>query len=197
MEVVCKRPRAPCPGLFVGDLDLRTKYKKLTQVIHVWLGWAYFHKSALALAPRGLLRSAYDFLCLIYTKKYQGIAEDARAVLTYARSYTQKSFFGPPSEALVAPSSIQKPSQKHQNLTSVGLRFRSSFFLCPIQNLKAVTMGMVTARALFWSNKQPSHTHMRMHLHTRAHARVPLTRTRTPMHARTGMCRGWAGGLMR
>jgi hypothetical protein len=26
------------------------------------------HKSALALAPRGLLQSAYDFLCLIYTK---------------------------------------------------------------------------------------------------------------------------------
>jgi hypothetical protein len=25
--------------------------------------------------------------------------------------------------------------------------------MCPIQNLKAVTMGMVTARALFWSNK--------------------------------------------
>jgi hypothetical protein len=27
-----------------------------------------FHKSARALAPRGLLRSAYVFLCLIYTK---------------------------------------------------------------------------------------------------------------------------------
>jgi hypothetical protein len=61
--------------------------------------------------------------------------------------------FGPPGEALVTPSSIQKLSQKHQNLTSVGLRFRSPFFLCPIQNLKAVAMGVVTARALFWSNK--------------------------------------------
>jgi hypothetical protein len=97
-------------------------------------------------ALRGLLRSAYDCLCLIYTK-------NARAVLTYARSYTQKSFFGPPSEALVTPPSIQKPSQKHQNLTSVGLRSRSPFFLCPIQNLKAVTMGMVTARVLSGSNK--------------------------------------------
>jgi hypothetical protein len=28
----------------------------------------FFHKSTLALAPRGLLRSAYDFLCLIYAK---------------------------------------------------------------------------------------------------------------------------------
>jgi hypothetical protein len=28
----------------------------------------FFHKSALALAPRGFLQSAYDFLCLIYTK---------------------------------------------------------------------------------------------------------------------------------
>ena len=26
----------------------------------------FFHKSALALVPRGLLQSAYDFLCLIY-----------------------------------------------------------------------------------------------------------------------------------
>jgi hypothetical protein len=72
----------------------------------------FFRESALALAPRGLLQSAYDFLCLIYTK-------NARAVLTYARSYTQKSFFVPPSEALVAPFSTQKPSQKHQNLTSI------------------------------------------------------------------------------
>jgi hypothetical protein len=29
----------------------------------------FFHKTALALAPRGLLQSAYDFLCLIYTKR--------------------------------------------------------------------------------------------------------------------------------
>jgi hypothetical protein len=35
--------------------------------------------------------------------------ESARAVLTYSRSYTQKTFFGPPSEALVMPFSIQKP----------------------------------------------------------------------------------------
>jgi hypothetical protein len=38
--------------------------------------------------------------------------EDARAVLTHARSYTQKTFFGPPSETLVVPFSMQKPSQK-------------------------------------------------------------------------------------
>jgi hypothetical protein len=53
-------------------------------------------------------------------KKCQGIVEDARAVLTHSRSYTQKTFFGPPSEALVMPFSIQKPSQKHQKLTSPG-----------------------------------------------------------------------------
>jgi hypothetical protein len=41
----------------------------------------------------------------------QGIVEWPRAVSTYARSYTQKTFFGPPSEALVTPFSIQKPSQ--------------------------------------------------------------------------------------
>jgi hypothetical protein len=71
-----------------------------------WLG-LFFHLSVRA-------------LCLVYSKKCQGIVEDARAVLTHARSYTQKTFFGPPSEALVTPFSIQKPSQKHQKLTSIG-----------------------------------------------------------------------------
>ena len=35
----------------------------------------FFHKSARALAPRGLLRSAYVFLYLIYTKKMRGHRE--------------------------------------------------------------------------------------------------------------------------
>jgi hypothetical protein len=86
-------------------------------------------------------------------KKVQGIVEGSRAVFTYARSYTQKTCFGPPRGALVMSFSIQKPSQKYQNLTSIGQRFRSPFFLCLIQNLKAVKMGMVTAIAIFWSNK--------------------------------------------
>jgi hypothetical protein len=30
--------------------------------------------------------------------------------------------------------------KKHQNLTSIGSRFRSPFFLCLIQNFKAVAM---------------------------------------------------------
>ena len=33
IQVVRKRPRAPGPGLFVGDL--RTKYQKLSQIVHV------------------------------------------------------------------------------------------------------------------------------------------------------------------
>jgi hypothetical protein len=45
-----------------------------------------------------------------------------------------------------------KPSQKHQNLTSIGSRFRSPFFLCLIQNAKAVAMGVVAAIAFFWPN---------------------------------------------
>ena len=56
-------------------------------------------KSVRALAPRGLLKSAYDFLCLIYNiihKKPQGTAKSPRAVFTYAWSYTQKTCFGPP-----------------------------------------------------------------------------------------------------
>jgi hypothetical protein len=46
---------------------------------------------------------------------------------------------------------IQKLSQKHKNLTSEGRRFRSPFFLCLIQNLKAVTMGVVASIEFFWS----------------------------------------------
>ena len=69
---------------------------------------------------KGFASICLCFFVLNLHKKYQGIVESARAVLTYARSYTQKTFFGPPSEALVMPFSIQKPSQKHQKLTSVG-----------------------------------------------------------------------------
>jgi hypothetical protein len=43
----------------------------------------------------------------------QGIVECSRAVSTYTRSYTQKTFFGPPSEALVTPFSTQKPVKNH------------------------------------------------------------------------------------
>jgi hypothetical protein len=81
----------------------------------------FFHESGLALAPRGLLRSAYDFLCLIYAKLSRASWNGPGQFRPTLGSYTQKTFFGPPIEALVRPFSIQKkPSQKHQNLTSVG-----------------------------------------------------------------------------
>jgi hypothetical protein len=48
-------------------------------------------------------------------KKVQGIVEGSRAVLTYARSYTQKTFFGPPSEALVMPFSMQNLVKNTKN----------------------------------------------------------------------------------
>jgi hypothetical protein len=48
---------------------------------------------------------------------------------------------------------MQTPSQKHQNLTPIGSRFRSPFFLCLIQNLKAVAMGVVAAITFFWPNR--------------------------------------------
>jgi hypothetical protein len=69
----------------------------------------FFQKSARALAPRGFLLSAYNFLCLILNlhKKAQGTAKGPRAVLIHARSYAQKICFGPPREALVVPPSIQ------------------------------------------------------------------------------------------
>jgi hypothetical protein len=43
-------------------------------------------------------------------------------------------------------------SQKHKNLTSEGKRFMSPFFLCLMQTLKAVTMGVVASIEFVWSN---------------------------------------------
>jgi hypothetical protein len=64
------------------------------------------------------------FFVLNLHKKCQGIAKDTRAVLAHARSYdTRKKRFW------ALQLLIQKPSQKQQ----------SPFFLCPIQNLKAVS----------------------------------------------------------
>ena len=57
---------------------------------------SFVQKSARALAPRGLLRSAYNCLCLVYTKKVQGIVEGSRAVLIHARSSAQKNMFWVP-----------------------------------------------------------------------------------------------------
>jgi hypothetical protein len=122
----------------------------------VWLGWAYFSIKCPRPGTKGFTSMCLWFFVLNLHKKCQGIAKDARAVLTHARSYTQETFFGPPSGTLVVPPSILKPSPKHQNLTSVGERPRSPFFLCPIQNLKAVTMGTATARVPFWPNS-PTH----------------------------------------
>jgi hypothetical protein len=86
----------------------------------VWPGWAYFSTKVPSPWHQGVCFNLPMVFVLNLQKKCQGIAKDARAVFTFAQSYTQKSFFGPPSEALVAPFSMQKPSQKHQNLTSVG-----------------------------------------------------------------------------
>jgi hypothetical protein len=78
----------------------------------------FSHKSCPCTGTKGFVASIrLCFFVLNLHKKRQGIVKDARAVLACARSYTQKTFFWPPSEALVVPpSSIQKPSQKHQNL---------------------------------------------------------------------------------
>jgi hypothetical protein len=47
---------------------------------------------------------------------------------------------------------MQKPSQKHKNLTFEGRRFRSPLFLQLKQILKAVAMGVVASIEVFWSN---------------------------------------------
>jgi hypothetical protein len=56
----------------------------------------FFHKSALALVPRGLLQSAYDFFELNLRVKSQGIVvESPRAVLPTPGATRKKSFLDP------------------------------------------------------------------------------------------------------
>jgi hypothetical protein len=50
-----------------------------------------------------------------------------------------------------------KPSQNVEKLTCVHGRFKSPFFLWLMQNLKAVTMMMVTAITFLVKHGQPSH----------------------------------------
>jgi hypothetical protein len=88
----------------------RETYETTRILAHLWLGWAWF--STKVPSPwhwhQGVCFDLPMIFVLSLCKKCQGIVESARAVLTYARSYTQKTFFGPPSEALVIPSSIVK-----------------------------------------------------------------------------------------
>jgi hypothetical protein len=79
-------------------------------------------KCARALAPRGLLQSAYDvFLCLVYAKRPRASRKRKGQGSLNPRSELHANFsFWLPSEALVTPFSIQKPSQKQKNLTSIG-----------------------------------------------------------------------------
>ena len=53
-------------------------------------------------------------------------------------------FFAPPapSGALLVPSSIQKPSQKHQKPSFYRQPTQEPIFLCLMLNLKAVAMGL-------------------------------------------------------
>jgi hypothetical protein len=54
------------PGVFYYRSIVLSNFSNF--LVLVWLGWAYFSIKVPSLAPRGLLRSAYGFLCLIYTK---------------------------------------------------------------------------------------------------------------------------------
>jgi hypothetical protein len=57
----------------------------------------FFHKNAFALAPRGLLQSAYDFLCLIYTN-FPGHREMVQGCFDLCPElHAKKRFLGPPA----------------------------------------------------------------------------------------------------
>jgi hypothetical protein len=102
-------------------------------------------KSARALAPRGLLQSAYVFLFFIYTKC-------SRAPWNVPGQFLPK-----PSEAMVAPFSIQKPSQKHQNLTSV-LTIQKPIFSVPNTEFEGGDDGHGHGDCTFLVKQaQPSH----------------------------------------
>ena len=62
----------------------------------VWLGWAYLNKKVHRPWHQGVYLNLPMVFALNLHKKVQGIVEGSRAVFTYARSYTQKTFFGPP-----------------------------------------------------------------------------------------------------
>jgi hypothetical protein len=57
----------------------------------------YFHLSVQALAPRGLLRSAYDFLCLIYTKSSRASWKAPGQFRPTLGATRKKRFLGPPA----------------------------------------------------------------------------------------------------
>ena len=75
----------------------------------------FFQKSVRALTPRGLLRSAYDFLCLIYAKSSRASWKVPGQFRPTPGATRKKRFLGPPSEALVMPFSIQKLVKNTKN----------------------------------------------------------------------------------
>ena len=74
-------------------------------------------KSVRALEPSGLLQSAYVFLCIIYKKSARASRQGSFDLRPELHA---KNVFWAPREAFVVQPSIQKPSQKHQNLTFIG-----------------------------------------------------------------------------
>jgi hypothetical protein len=80
----------------------------------------FFQKNAQALAPRGLLQSSYNFLCLIYTKG-PGHREMAQGSFNKRSKLCAKNMFWAPQGGFGGATLYTKTfSQKHQNLTFLG-----------------------------------------------------------------------------
>ena len=126
-----------------------------TKVSRSWLGWPHLRTKA-----QGPWHKGGKGLALIFflpsgvrsTQKVPGAPARCQASFPIALKLFTKTFLIGSINRVWRHLSIQKPSQKHKNLTSEGRRFRSPFFLCLMQDLKAVTMGVVASIEYFWSN---------------------------------------------
>jgi hypothetical protein len=107
-------------------------------------------KSARAPAQRGLLIYLIPsgMRSIIQKKMYQAITKCCtKRILTYARATRKKIFFGSLSTVSMVPLSTRytKTYSKTPKPDFYRLAIQGPIFLCLIQDLKAVVIGMVTA----------------------------------------------------
>ena len=102
-------------------LSARSKSKSKVLLLVDMAGLGLFNqKSARALAPRGLLKSVYDFLCLKSTQKVSGHRENSQGSFYLRPELHAKKRVLDPQGGFGYIVFYTKPSPKHQNLTSVG-----------------------------------------------------------------------------
>jgi hypothetical protein len=109
----------------------------------------FYQKSAPA-----LWRGGVNFFCAwLFCAKCSRWFRDVPDGFSHKiKRFTSKTCFGAQAGCGDVTSPCKNLVKIHQRLTSIGRRFRSPFFLCQMQNLKAVAMGVVAAIA-FWPHR--------------------------------------------